>query len=213
MSKKMRMLQILNLWRLIPAYLIVCASNNKAIIFEEIQHWKKCTRRTEKARFDIFSSLMLELKEYRTLLQYRLGGGYSKLLLKMLFPGMDTLYINTPEIGPRLFIQHGFATNISAKRIGSDCWINQQVTIGYTFDSEPPVIGNGVRISAGAKVLGQIEIGDNAIIGANAAVVKSVEENMIVGGVPAKIIGENSKHKLFIGEKQSSLYNDYEVRK
>lgn len=212
MSKKMRMLQILNLWRLIPAYLIVCASNNKAIIFEEIQHWKKCTRRTEKARFDIFSSLMLELKEYRTLLQYRLGG-YSKLLLKMLFPGMDTLYINTPEIGPRLFIQHGFATNISAKRIGSDCWINQQVTIGYTFDSEPPVIGNGVRISAGAKVLGQIEIGDNAIIGANAAVVKSVEENMIVGGVPAKIIGENSKHKLFIGEKQSSLYNDYEVRK
>ncbi|MGF0094303.1 serine O-acetyltransferase [Lachnospiraceae bacterium SGI.066] len=212
MSKKMRMLQILNLWRLIPAYLIVCASNNKSIIFEEIQHWKKCTGRTEKAGFDIFSSLMLELKEYRTLLQYRLGG-YSKLLLKMLFPGMDTLYINTPEIGPRLFIQHGFATNISAKRIGSDCWINQQVTIGYTFDSEPPVIGNGVRISAGAKVLGQIEIGDNAIIGANAAVVKSVEENMIVGGVPAKIIGENSKHKLFIGEKQSSLYNDYEVRK
>lgn len=212
MSKKMRMLQILNLWRLIPAYLIVCASNNKSIIFEEIQNWKKCTGRTEKAGFDIFSSLMLELKEYRTLLQYRLGG-YSKLLLKMLFPGMDTLYINTPEIGPRLFIQHGFATNISAKRIGSDCWINQQVTIGYTFDSEPPVIGNGVRISAGAKVLGQIEIGDNAIIGANAAVVKSVEENMIVGGVPAKIIGENSKHKLFIGEKQSSLYNDYEVRK
>ena len=212
MSKKMRMLQILNLWRLIPAYLIVCASNNKSIIFEEIQHWKKCTGRTEKAGFDIFSSLMLELKEYRTLLQYRLGG-YSKLLLKMLFPGMDTLYINTPEIGPMLFIQHGFATNISAKRIGSDCWINQQVTIGYTFDSEPPVIGNGVRISAGAKVLGQIEIGDNAIIGANAAVVKSVEENMIVGGVPAKIIGENSKHKLFIGDKQSSLYNDYEVRK
>ena len=205
MSKKIRMLQILNLWRLIPAYLIVCASNNKAIIFEEIQHWKKCTRRTEKARFDIFSSLMLELKEYRTLLQYRLGGGYSKLLLKMLFPGMDTLYINTPEIGPRLFIQHGFATNISAKRIGSDCWINQQVTIGYTFDSEPPVIGNGVRISAGAKVLGQIEIGDNAIIAANAAVVKSVEENMVVGGVPAKIIGENSKHKLFVGENQGSL--------
>lgn len=74
MSKKMRMLQILNLWRLIPAYLIVYVSNNKVIIFEEILHWKKCTRRTEKARFDVFSSLMLELKEYRTLLQYRLGG-------------------------------------------------------------------------------------------------------------------------------------------
>ena len=62
------------------------------------------------------------------------------------------------------------------------------------------MIGNGVRISAGAKVLGQIEIGDNAIIAANAAVVKSIEENMVVDGVPTKIIGENSKHKLFVDE-------------
>lgn len=164
---------------------------------------EKCTRRTEKSGFDIFSSLMLELKEYRTLLQYRLGD--SKLLLRMLFSGKDTLYINTPGIGPRLFIQHRFATNISTKQIGSDCWINQQVMIGYTFDLEPPVIGNGVRISTGAKVRGQIEIGDNAIIAANAAVVKSVEENMVVGGVPAKIIGENSKHKLFVDENQGFL--------
>ena len=67
------------------------------------------------------------------------------------------------------------------------------------------MIGNGVRISAGAKVLGQIEIGDNAIIAANAAVVKSVEENMVVGRVPAKIIGKNLKHKLFIDENQGSI--------
>lgn len=65
---------------------------------------------------------------------------------------MDTLYINTRNIGHRLYIQHGFATVISAKSVGDDCWINQQVTIGYTFDSEPVVIGNGVRVSAGAKV-------------------------------------------------------------
>ena len=118
---------------------------------------------------------------------------------------METLYINIPEIGPRLFIQHGFATNISAKKIGSDCWINQQVTIGYTFAPEPPIIGNGVRISAGAKVLGQIEIGDNAIIAANAAVVKDVGENEVVGGVPAKTIGENVKHKLYFGENEGVL--------
>lgn len=127
--------------------------------------------------------------------------GACKAILKVMFPGMETLYINTPEIGPRLFIQHGFATNISAKRIGGDCWINQQVTIGYTFDPEPPVIGNGVRISAGAKVVGQIAIGDNAIIAANAAVVKDVAENAVVGGVPARIIGVNTEHKLYEGDK------------
>ena len=111
---------------------------------------------------------------------------------------MDTLYIRCRNIGPRLYIQHGFATYITARSIGSNCWINQQVTIGYTFDPEPPIIGNGVRISAGAKVIGQITVGDNAIIAANAAVVKDVPENAVVGGVPAKIIGENIQHKLFL---------------
>ena len=95
-----------------------------------------------------------------------------------------------------------FATNISAKQIGSDCWINQQVTIGYTFAPDPPIIGNGVRVSAGAKVIGNITIGDNAIIAANAAVVKDVRENEVVGGVPAKTIGENVEHKLYFGENE-----------
>lgn len=135
----------------------------------------------------------------------RAVGGVAKLLLKVLFPRMETLYINTPKIGPRLFIQHGFATNISAKQIGSDCWINQQVTIGYTFAPEPPIIGNGVRVSAGAKVVGNITIGDNAIIATNAAVVKDVGENEVVGGVPAKIIGENVEHKLYFGENENVL--------
>lgn len=139
------------------------------------------------------------------MLQYRFNRRVAKLLLKILFPGMETLYINTPEIGPRLFIQHGFATNISAKQIGSDCWINQQVTIGYAFAQEPPIIGNGVRVSAGAKVVGNITIGDNAIIAANAAVVKDVGENEVVGGVPAKIIGENVEHKLYFGENENVL--------
>lgn len=178
----------------------------KHVVIEELYHWKKCDKRKEVSRFDIFSGLMLERKEYRSLLQYRFNrGGVAKLLLKVLFPGMETLYINTPKIGPRLFIQHGFATNISAKQIGSDCWINQQVTIGYTFAPEPPIIGNGVRVSAGAKVVGNITIGDNAIIATNAAVVKDVGENEVVGGVPAKIIGENVEHKLYFGENENVL--------
>ena len=56
------------------------------------------------------------------------GGDLRKEIVKILFPGMSTLYINTSDIGPRLYIQHGFSTIISAKKIGSNCWINQQVT-------------------------------------------------------------------------------------
>lgn len=76
------------------------------------------------------------------------------------------------------------------------------MTVGYSFASEPPIIGNGVRISAGAKVIGAITLGDNVIVAANAAVVKNVPECAVVGGVPAKKIGENRDHKLYFGEKK-----------
>lgn len=51
-------------------------------------------------------------------------------------------------------------------------------------------------------MVGNITIGDNAIIAANAAVVKDVRENEVVGGVPAKTIGENVEHKLYLGENE-----------
>lgn len=86
-----------------------------------------------------------------------------------------------------MFIQHGFSTVIDAERIGENCWINQQVTIGYS-GSEHPMIEEGCYIHAGAKVLGGITMHKNSTAGANAVVVKDVPENAVVGGVPAKII-------------------------
>lgn len=120
------------------------------------------------------------------------------MVFRVLFPLKETLEIGCSKIGKNLYIQHGFATQISAQSIGDNCWINQQVTIGYSFDNKPPVIGNGVRISAGAKVIGDIYIGNNAIIGANAVVTKDVADNDIVVGVPAKPIKKNVEHCLWM---------------
>lgn len=155
---------------------------------------------TQKSAFWLLAEVLVMHKEYRNLLDMRLrkANFFSRLLLRVLFPLMDTLNIWCEDIGKCLFIQHGFATWISAESIGEYCWINQQVTIGYTFSDKKPVIGNGVRISAGAKVLGDITVGDNAIIAANAAVVKNVESCDVVGGVPARKIGVNIEHKLFV---------------
>lgn len=201
MGKKLRILQILRLWRLLPVYLMMLTlpGEHRDIVLEELAHWGKITRCAARGRFDLFCVLMQQMREYRSLLEYRFrqAGMLRGDIVKVLFPGMPNLSINTPNIGRRLFIQHGFSTVISAKSIGCDCWINQQVTIGYTFAPEPPVIGNGVTVSAGAKVLGQITVGDNAIIGANAVVVKDVPENAVIGGVPGRIIGENVEHRLY----------------
>lgn len=75
-------------------------------------------------------------------------------------------------------------------KIGKNCRIGQQVTIGGGNNKIPgkPVIGDNVRIHHCAIVFGGITIGNNAEIGANAVVNKSVPENAIVAGIPAKVL-------------------------
>lgn len=54
-----------------------------------------------------------------------------------------------------------------------------------------PVIGNNVMIGTGARILGDVHIGDGSIIGANAVVLQDVPERCSVAGVPARILHEN----------------------
>lgn len=73
--------------------------------------------------------------------------------------------------------------------LGNNVSVGPNVTIGGNIDSGGvPVIGNNVRISVGAKILGDIVIGDNSVVGANAVVLKDVEPNTVVGGIPAKVL-------------------------
>ena len=96
--------------------------------------------------------------------------------------------INT-QIAGGLLIPHpnGIVMHADVK-IGPNCLIFQQVTIGSKDDSRPPTIGGHVDIGAGAKVLGEINIGNHAKIGANAVVLIDVPEGRSAVGVPAKII-------------------------
>lgn len=82
--------------------------------------------------------------------------------------------------------------------IGKETKIGNHVIIGTNVltggkSNKPgmPVIGNNVYIATGAKILGNVTIEDNVIIGANAVVIHDVPSNCSVGGVPAKIIKEN----------------------
>jgi serine O-acetyltransferase len=94
------------------------------------------------------------------------------------------------QVGRRLLIEHFGGIIISGDTvIGDDVVIRQGVTIGlsHTGQRGAPVIGNRVDIGAGAKILGGISIGDDAVIGANAVVIRDVPAGALAVGVPARI--------------------------
>lgn len=156
---------------------------NVSLIKEDFKHftnWKSLSY-TLWSFFIVFASY----KEFRSVVYKRLGKIW--ILTSWIIKGQDCLYICTKDIEGGLIIQHGFSTIINAKKIGKNCHIYQQVTIGFN-GTESPIIGDNVRICCGAKVIGGIHVGNNVVIGANAVVCKDIPDNVVVAGVPAKII-------------------------
>jgi len=98
------------------------------------------------------------------------------------------------SIGQGVMIDHASSVVIGETAVvGDDCSLLHEVTLGGTgasHDDRHPKIGRGVLIGAGAKVLGNIEVGDNARIAAGSVVLKPVPANCTVAGVPAKIVGD-----------------------
>jgi serine O-acetyltransferase len=110
------------------------------------------------------------------------------------------------QIGARLFIDHGMGVVVGETTIiGDEVTIYQGVTLGGTGKEQGkrhPTIGNGVVIGAGARVLGNIEIGHNSRIGAGSVVLRSVPDDSTVVGVPGHIIFRNGKRVVIIDPKQ-----------
>lgn len=101
------------------------------------------------------------------------------------------------RIGRRFFIDHGMGVVIGETSIiGDDCTLYHGVTLGGTTwqkGKRHPTLGNGVVVGAGAKILGPIEIGDNARIGSNSVVLKQVPPAATVVGIPGHVVGPAPK--------------------
>jgi serine O-acetyltransferase len=97
-------------------------------------------------------------------------------------------------IGRRFFIDHGMGIVIGeTSEIGDDVLMYQNVTLGGTgkdTGKRHPTIGNEVVIGTGAKILGNIRIGDHVKVGAGSVVVRSVPDHSTVVGVPGRVVGD-----------------------
>lgn len=100
------------------------------------------------------------------------------------------------RIGKGLFIDHGTGVVIGETAVIKDnVTMFHGVTLGGTGKEKGkrhPTIGNNVFIGCGAKILGNIEIGDNTKIGANAVILKNTPANVTVVGIPGQIVKTNN---------------------
>ena len=110
------------------------------------------------------------------------------------------------EIGRRLFIDHGMGVVIGETSIvGNDVTLYQGVTLGGTGKEQGkrhPTLRDNVVIGGGAKVLGNITVGENCRIGAGSVVLRDVPDNSTVVGVPGHIVFQNGKRVVITDPKQ-----------
>jgi serine O-acetyltransferase len=101
------------------------------------------------------------------------------------------------QIGKSFFIDHGMGVVVGETAIvGDNVLLYQGVTLGGTgkeTGKRHPTLGNNVVVGAGAKILGNITIGDNSYIGANAVVIKDVPANSTVVGIPGRITKQDGR--------------------
>lgn len=186
-----RIFVILTCWRFILHWIYYKSADNGEVIKEDLLRNIKQFLHKENLSFLNFCELLTFYVMVRNIFYARVAYRhhfYAKFLSLFARPLSLLDISSTADVGGGLVVQHGYGTIIAPRKIGKNCWVNQGVTIGYTNDDDCPTLGDNVTVYAGAKILGNVHIGNNVVVAANAVVVKDVEDNCVVGGVPAKVI-------------------------
>lgn len=166
-------------------------------MFEKIK--EDMARIKDRKRLVNISRLLFSSKAFEAVVFYRVSSYFydNGFLILSVFTKNISIKKTGCEIGegakikPGLKIGHLVGIVISSGcKIGKNVTIQGNVVLGTKNDKAPeyPTIGDDVYIGVGAKILGNITIGDNVVIGANSVVLKSVRDNSLVVGIPARNI-------------------------
>lgn len=176
----------------LPLIYLYKRSKNRNTIDCDIKRWTDETEICGRNLTATIVQLLLFRPQFRNLFFYRIKSNSS--ILKTLCKPDATLTIATDckyITGGAIYFEHATGTHIAAKSIGAGCIFRHLTTLGVKSKNrhnERPTVGNNVDFGVNVTCIGDITIGDNAIIAAGSVVVKDVPPNAIVAGNPAKVI-------------------------
>ena len=173
---------------LIPHLILYKLSKNKNQIDMDIERWA-VAKGINKGNNSLLLEFLASSPDFRTLFYFRTRSIFSHILnLYCKKQANFTIDIST-KLGGGVLTGHPYCTILNADAIGDNFYVNHLVTIGEE-KGKRPIIGNNVSVYTGAIVIGGITIGDNCVIGAGSVVTKSIPDNCVVVGNPARILNK-----------------------
>lgn len=177
-------------WYYLPH--LLCFISNKHIVFSDTEVMMK--RQYIKVNPWLGTLFLLHTNAYYRQLFYHRIGAIKALAISWLRPGDRHFIISkTSKIGKGCRLGHPFSTVLNAESIGDYLFVRHCTTLGKKDETGGcPIVGNNVTIGASVTIIGRVQIGDGAIIGAGSVVVHDVPSYAVVAGNPAKVIKYSS---------------------
>lgn len=174
---------------LLPHIFFYIKSKNKSLIDQDILRWSNA-KKINGSQVKLLLHFLTNSSDFRTIFYFRLETIVTHIL-NIYCPKEKYFKIDiTTKLKGGLLTGHPYSTILNANEIGENCYVNHLVTIGEE-KGKRPTIGNNVSIYTGAIIIGNITIGNNCIIGAGSIVTKSIPDNCVVVGNPARIVKKN----------------------
>ena len=175
---------------LLPHVFLYMLSVNKQVIDQDLIRWSEA-KNIKKSNIKLLLHFLTHSSDFRTIFYFRINNPIKHVLNIYCKKERNFIIDITTKLGGGILTGHPYSIILNAESIGNNFYVNHLVTVGEV-NGKRPVIGNNVSIYTGAIVIGNITVGDHAVIGAGAVVVKDVPENAVVVGNPAKIVRQNS---------------------
>ncbi|MGD8177149.1 hypothetical protein [Marinimicrobium sp. ARAG 43.8] len=164
-------------------------------LLQDLFRWRARLRLEGFSDEDAFVRCFSSRQEFRSMIKYRVARYGDKALTQSFSRQFDAhknafitnFYLSCKDVGPGLYVEHGFSTILYAQSVGQNLHLNQCVTVG-SGRGGIPVLGDNVCLYAGSIVCGGVTIGDNVDVAAGAVVVDSVPSGSVVASPKAVVI-------------------------